>query len=122
MSKSKLLGLSLLSGLLFSLPWFESFSGIIICFAFIPLLIIEDFFYKTKHINSVYTFINYSFISFLLWNIATTYWISNVTLIGAISAIMVNTTFMCIVLSLFHLTKRVLGNNIGNLSFIVYWI
>ena len=122
MSKSKLLGLSLLSGLLFSLPWFKSFSGIIICFAFIPLLIIEDFFYKTKHINSVYTFINYSFISFLLWNIATTYWISNVTLIGAISAIMVNTTFMCIVLSLFHLTKRVLGNNIGNLSFIVYWI
>jgi len=110
-----------LSALLLILPWNTSFSGIILLIAFVPLLIIERYFYENKEKNrSVVAFL-YAYIVFLIWNLATTYWIVNATMAGAIVAFVLNSLFMAIVFWLFHITHRALGNRIGYFSLVVYW-
>ena len=110
-----------LSALLLILPWNTNFSGVILFIAFIPLLVIERYYYENKEKNrSVVAFL-YAYIVFLIWNLATTYWIVNATMAGAIVAFVLNSLFMAIVFWLFHITHRALGNRIGYFSLVVYW-
>jgi len=120
--RSTFLFLALLSGVLLALPWFQTFSGIIILIAFVPLLLIEDYIYSTKEKNKPIILIGYSALTFLTWNILTTYWIYNAAFIAVIAAVLVNTLLMTSTFWLFHFTKRNLGSKTGYFSFIIYWI
>lgn len=110
-----------LSSLLLTLPWFQQFSGVILFVAFIPLLVIEHHLYEARQNNkSVLAFI-YSYAVFLIWNIATTYWIYNATIPGFFAAIILNSLFMALVFWLFHITHRKLGHRYGYFGLITYW-
>lgn len=122
MKRSTFLFLALLSGVLLALPWFQTFSGIIILIAFVPLLLIEDYIFSTKEKNKPIILIGYSALTFLIWNILTTYWIYNAAFIAVIAAVLVNTLLMTSTFWLFHFTKRNLGSKTGHFSFIIYWI
>ena len=63
-----------------------------------------------------------SFLAFLVWNTATTWWVWNATP-AAIMAWILNAIFMATVFWLFHLTKKKVCNNPwGNLFLIPYWM
>ncbi|MDA3953063.1 MAG: apolipoprotein N-acyltransferase [Bacteroidales bacterium] len=122
MKKTSRFTLAILSSILLTLPWYQQFSGIIILVAFVPLLFIEDYIYKTQKINKSIILFAYAALSFSIWNTLTTYWIHNATLFGAISAVIINTLLMTSTFWLFHFTKKKLGTKIGQISLLVYWI
>ncbi|MGD0709745.1 MAG: apolipoprotein N-acyltransferase [Bacteroidales bacterium] len=120
--KRYLLLLSLLSGLLLSFGWPARGFPILLFFGFIPLLFIEDYIYQNKKLFSRLSFFCYTYISMLLWNILTTYWIYYSTTVGAILAITLNALFMSLALSLFHYSRTVLRHNYAYVTYILFWI
>ena len=122
MSKKKRIILSLFSGLLLTPAWFEFGHGLVLIIALIPLLFVEDYLDQNKKEYGSGAFFRYAALAFFVWNIATTWWIVNATVIGVIAAILINTFMLSLVLWLFHLAKRRLGPQIGYFSLILFWI
>lgn len=120
MKKRKDLFLSILSGLFLSVAWFEGFTGLILLFAWIPLLWIEDKACEQKESSSKVFFL--SGITFLTWNILTTWWIKNATFPGMLVAILINTILFTMVFSLFHVVKRRMGWGFGYFGLLLFWI
>jgi apolipoprotein N-acyltransferase len=82
--------LSALSGLLLFAAWPNSYFTILILIAFVPLLFVAD------HTKSPKELFGYTFITMLIWNASTTWWLWNSTSVGAISAIIANSILMCL--------------------------
>jgi apolipoprotein N-acyltransferase len=120
MKRYHLLFLSVLSGLLFSFGWFPHGIFPLLFIAFVPLLIIENHFYKNK-IKSASLF-GYTYLAFFIWNILTTWWVKNASFGGAAMAIFCNALLMSFAFLLFHKTKKRIGEKWGNLIFICFWI
>ena len=122
LSKKHIFLLLALSSILLSLPWFKQFSGLILFIAFLPLLILERVLYENRDSNKSSLALLYSTLVFVFWNIATTYWIYNATLFGAIAAVVIGSFLMSMAFWLFHITHRKLGHGFGYFAFITYWI
>ena len=122
MTQKKLLFLSVLSGLLLSCAWYEAGHGLVLMIALVPLLFVEDYLCDNRDRYGSGTFFRYVFLAFIIWNAATTWWIVNSTVVGVIVAILINTFMSTLVMWLFHLVKRRLGNVTGYFAFIVFWI
>jgi len=122
MNTRKLLLLSLLSGLLLTPAWYEWGNGLLLAVALIPLLFIEDYLDQHKSEFGSRVFFRYASITFLVWNIATTWWIVNAALVGVIAAVAINTLMWSLVAWFFHIAKRKLGPQLGYLSLILFWI
>ncbi|MEO7309737.1 MAG: apolipoprotein N-acyltransferase [Chitinophagaceae bacterium] len=105
-----------LSGLLLFAAWPMSPFVFLIFVAFVPLLIIENCDPKPLR------FFLILFLNFLIWNVATTWWIWNASEGGALGAIIANSLLMTIPWLLFRLTKIKLGSTIGYASLVFYWI
>lgn len=119
--KIKLLLLSILSGLLFWAAWPMSPAFPFIFIAWIPLLFVEDII-TLKYQKTGRKVFLLSYITFLVWNITTTWWVCNASLIGGIFSIIANAALMSIPFILFHHTKKVIGEKIGLFSLIAFWI
>jgi len=102
-SKSVLrLVLSVLSAILFILSWPEIGDlSFFIFFAFVPLFFLA----KSTKGNNWRLFFLYAFISFLLWHIVANYWMLYSTIIGSITAWLINSSLMASVLSLAFYSK-----------------
>ena len=84
--------------------------------AFIPLFILEQYnFSRLKYFGLIY-------LALFIWNISTTWWIWNATMIGAWLAIFVNSLLMCIPWMGFRFMKNRFGELIGYSSFIIFWL
>ncbi|MEA1896533.1 MAG: apolipoprotein N-acyltransferase, partial [Bacteroidota bacterium] len=110
-----------LSSILFSLPWFSHFSGIILFIAFIPLLIIERLYYENRDHNKSVPVLLYSTVVFIIWNISDIYWIKNSTFFGAVAAVVIGSFLMAMAFWFFHISHRKLGHGAGYFSLIAYW-
>ncbi len=113
---------SVLSGFLLWLSWPESGFTPVIFFALVPLLWIEYSFYMNKRKNGRIKLFGYFYLTLLIWNVLTTWWIYNSTDVGSFVALGLNSLFMAIVWQLFHITKKNLGSALGYFSLFVYWI
>ncbi len=123
MKKVHLIGLSVLSGLLLSASWPQHGFVPLIFIALVPLFFVQDYLGTPERKGNRGSMFLYSFLTFLIWNGLTTWWIWNSTEIGAIAAIVLNSLFMSIVFWLFHITKKKLYNNQkGFLILIFYWL
>ncbi len=111
------LGLSLLSGILFWISWPVSGSPIFLFSAFIPLLFIEERAGKGQG----FKFFLFAYLSLLLWNVLTTWWVYNSTPV-AIVAFTANALLQSTPLLAYRFTKRATNNYTGYLSLIFYWI
>lgn len=111
---------SVLSGLLLWLGW--KIGGFILFVAFIPLLEIDIQLPPKKYRNTKFRFFIYVYFALLIWNLFTTWWILNSTIIGAILAILLNSLFMTIPFLLFRSTKNNLNEAYGYFSLVLYWI
>jgi apolipoprotein N-acyltransferase len=108
--------LSALSGLLLFAAWPMSPLTFLIFFAFIPLLWIEG--QGTRGGR----FFGLVYLTMLLWNLATTWWVCNATLIGGLSAILPNSLLMCLPWLLFYHTKKRFGARLGYVSLVAGWL
>ena len=80
----------MLSGLLLFAAWPNSYLTLLIFIAFVPLLLVAD------HTKSPKELFGYTFITMLIWNATTTWWLWNSTSVGAIAAIIANSLLMCL--------------------------
>jgi apolipoprotein N-acyltransferase len=123
LKRHHLILLSLVSGLTLSFGWPANGFAPLLFIGFVPLLLIENHLWENRADNSRFSIVWYSFMAFAIWNTLTTYWIYNSTLAGAIAAILLNSLFMTIVFTLFHITRRNLKPGIHNyLALIAYWL
>jgi len=110
------------SGFLLSCGWSDYSLGLVLLFAFIPLLWVEDEIFKLNIKHSTPAIFVYSYISFFTFNTIATWWIWNSSAFGAIMALVFNSLFMSIVFVLFHKTKKRLGNKMGYAALIFFWV
>ena len=85
---------------------------------FVPLLLLENRAAQGERMRLFWL----SYLAFLIWNVATTWWVWNATP-AAIAAWVLNAFFMTIVFIVFHLTKeKVCNKPWGNFFLIPYWL
>ena len=119
MKRTLSITLSIISGLLLAAAWpamLPSLLTVLIFFAFIPLLMVADALQKRNH------FFFHAFITLLIWNAATTWWIWNSTDVGSIAAIIANALLMCIPWWGYFIFKNTFGKKIGYVSLISFWM
>lgn len=113
--------LSFLSGLLLTLSFPEIGNlSFLAFFALIPLLFVEKEIFDNKFKSS--KLFLHTYITFLIYNIGTTWWIWNASSGGAIMAFVLNALIMSITFQLFHITKKKMGKFEGYISLVLYWI
>lgn len=119
--KGRYLAAVSLSGILLSIAWL-GFSGLFLLIAFVPLLWIEEDLLQKRRYNLPVVFWAYSFITFLIWNALTTWWIWHASKAGAIFAILLNALLMSMVWWLMHVANRKRGSGFGHMMLIFGWL
>ncbi len=122
MTKSRLIFLSFLSGILLVPAWYELGTGLILLFALIPLLFVEDFLFEHKIEHRPHKAFLYAAISFFTWNAGATWWLWNATEAGMFLAFLVNTLLMSVIFWLFHITRRNTSSSMGYFALIAFWL
>lgn len=87
----------------------------------VPLLIIEDEWSKSETKGAGWKVFRYAFNAFLVFNILTTWWVSNAALPPGIFANVANALLMSTAFWLFHKTKKAVPK-FGYVALVVYWI
>jgi apolipoprotein N-acyltransferase len=88
----------------------------LIFIAFVPLLWIESTGIRKRK------FLGLTYITMFIWNVATTWWIWNASVPGAVSAFIANSFLMCIPWLAYSLFRRNYGERIGYGSLIIFWL
>ncbi len=117
----KLLLISLISGLLLAggftpMPFFP-----LMFVGFVPLLIVEKRIADERGVARGAVF-KYVFWGLFLWNVLSTYWVTNTLFLAGVLAVLPGTLLMTIPWVLFHHTKSALGNRLGYASLPAYWM
>lgn len=89
--------------------------------ALIPLLLLENQIAAEKRSGKNTTLFPYSYLTFVLFNTLTTWWVWYASAFGVFGAVLANSVLMCIPFHLFHHTRKLTGNGIGYASLLVYW-
>lgn len=113
----------LISGVILALAWPQrGFPGLLFI-GFLPLLWLEEKIHQHRDQYTRFSVLIYTYPGFFIWNLLTTWWIANSTLVGAIMAVVLNSLFMAIVFQVFHWTRKYLRFRfISYLALICYWI
>ncbi|WP_317126891.1 apolipoprotein N-acyltransferase [Nonlabens xiamenensis] len=110
------------SGILFWLGWpTYGFAGLLFI-AWIPLLLAERRIRLSTTKRKTIRVLGHAYLTFFIWNIATTYWLYFSTAFGMWFAVLVNSLLMSLVFLGYHLMAKKVGQAAG-LSFLVcLWI
>ena len=123
LKKKHLILLSLLSALLLGLAWPLRGFPFLIFIALVPLLIVVEQIRQNPGRFRLMATFRYSYITFVFWNAATTYWIWNSTEVGALFAIFVNSLLMALVVQFSAFIRQQLKNQIVGIAILpVLWI
>lgn len=115
--------LSLASGLLLAAGWTPHGFPFLLFVAFVPLLVVENEHFISKDKNHSFGIFIYAFVAFFIWNTLSCWWIYNAAFVGLAAAVLINSTFMGIVIWLFHVVRRRWTfNKYGHIAFIAFWI
>jgi apolipoprotein N-acyltransferase len=117
----KVYPLSVLSGVLLSLPWIFPGMGLILFLAFIPLLL-ADSMLRAQAEKQNGTFFSSALTTFLIWNIGSTWWISFVSVSGMLLIAVLNSLFMASVWWSGNRIQKHFGVIPGYFSLMVFWI
>ncbi|NPD83143.1 apolipoprotein N-acyltransferase [Lentimicrobium sp. L6] len=119
MNKTVQIALALISGLLLGISWPEiTEHSWLVVFAFVPLYYLID---KTQNGNWKNLFL-LSFLSFIVWHLLSVYWMIHSTVIGSISAWIINAFLMASVISFGHFTKQKLKKVPIEIILSFYWL
>lgn len=114
--------LTLLGGILLWLGWPVLPFPFLLFVGFVPLLFIEDYISRNSEVYNGKHFFLYTYVTFLFWNTATTWWVYYASPVGAVFMILANALLMSIPLLLFRFTKKGAGPGWGYFSLVLYWI
>lgn len=117
-NKIPILALIVLSAILLSVPFLVPGTGFLSLVAFVPLLFAERVAGETR----MKGFFWWHYLCFLLWNVATTFWVCNATVGGGIFACVANAFQMSLVFSLFRWSKKSLKGALPYLFLAFAWI
>lgn len=114
--------LALASGLLLGAAWYELFTPLLFI-AWVPLLIIEDRFSAAPDMKRrKLKLTGLVCLTFLVWNLAATWWVVFASAVGACLAFGGNTLLMCAVFMIFHNTKKRINKTWGIWLLIPVWL
>lgn len=112
----------LFGGVLFSLAWAPTNFFLGAMLGFVPLLLIEHWVSLNStrfRRNKIYWA---AWICFAVWNFCGIYWSGFASPLAVIASVLVNSSFFAGVFLLFSQVKKNLGNKVGYLSFVVFWM
>ncbi|MDR3047592.1 MAG: apolipoprotein N-acyltransferase [Bacteroidales bacterium] len=98
--------LALLSALLLWLSWYPYGFSLLSFLALVPLFIVSENITQYAPKRHFLKGLGYSYITFCIWNVLTTWWIWNSTPVGAILAMFLNAFFMSLVFGIWQWSKR----------------
>ena len=110
MKKIVKISLAVLSGLLIAAAWPTRGFTPLIFIAFVPLIFLQDYIGDDNN-NVKGNIFGLSFLTFLVWNSLTTWWVWNSTAAGAIAMLLLNSCFMATTFWLYHITRKKIFNN-----------
>jgi len=113
---------SILTGLLLYAAWPTNSLPFISLIAFVPLLLLFDSIQKDQKKRKGLRFIVYTYLSLLLWNVSTTWWVYNSTAAGAIFAIVVNALLMSVPFIFIYSIRKRSPEWLGLLAFICFYL
>ncbi len=116
------LSLALLGAVLLSVAWPAGGFAPLLFVALVPLLWVEENVASQGYKYSGIKLFPYTYITFLVWNVLTTYWVYHSSAFGGIIAFTLNSLFQALVFQLFHFTKKHTGEKLGYTSLVVYFI
>ena len=114
--------LPVLSGLMLWQAWPPLQLSFLVFAGFVPLLIAEKVISDTyKKYTGLKVWISL-YTGLLVWNLTTTYWISNASLAGGLFANLANPVLMSVPFMLARNTRKQFGNRLGYASLVFYWM
>lgn len=108
----------LLSAVFMSIPWLVPHCGFFALFGLVPLLITDDI-ADRQGMRRSWLMI---YLCFVLWNAATTWWVKNATLGGAVFAVLANALQMGVIWWVFRQFKRRVAGVLPYIFLAVLWI
>jgi apolipoprotein N-acyltransferase len=108
--------LSLFSAFLLLVSWPPNGFPLLSLIAFVPL------FYLFSTLKTKKEIYFYSFLSFLVWNLATTFWIMHASMFGMIMAVLVNTLLMSFVFLMAFIVKSRFDLKRGWWAMLCFWL
>jgi apolipoprotein N-acyltransferase len=123
MSMTKLhLSLALSSGIFLGIAWPINGFTLLIFGALIPLLLLENSIRKDNFKHKGLRVFGYSYLTFLSWNLITSWWLINASFIGMAFANLCNSLFYASFFSLFYWAKGRLPLRSAHLFLIALWL
>jgi apolipoprotein N-acyltransferase len=120
-NRFQLLFCSILSGALLWLGWPPLHTSLVLLSAFVPILFAEKILTERK--SSVWKIFGHAYLCFLIWNIATTWWVGNTTApLSGVFANTANALLMCFPFLFFHQTKKRFGKTRGYIALVSGWL
>jgi apolipoprotein N-acyltransferase len=116
--KMILMGLSIMSAVMMSIPFLVTNTGFLSLIGLVPLLCMD----RIATINERKHVWIYHYTSFVLWNAITTYWVCNATMGGGLFAIFANAFQMSLIFGLFRLSKKKFTGALPYIFLMVMWI
>ncbi|WP_321372193.1 apolipoprotein N-acyltransferase [uncultured Draconibacterium sp.] len=111
---------SVSSGVLLSLPWL-GLPGWILFFAFVPLLYLENFFFKYKKGFPSVSLWGHIFLAATIWNVLASWWMTKVSLAGVGAAMIFNAFLMSLVWWAAHSIRRKFSSALGYIALVSFW-
>ena len=96
--------------------WPVSSLTFLIFVAWVPLLWLES------KVESRKKFFGLTYVTMIIWNVATTWWIWNASPPGAVGAFLANSLLMCLPWLGFKVAKKWLGEKIGYVTLIAFYM
>ena len=118
----KYLSLSLASGLALAVAWPVNGITIVVFVALIPLFYLEDLISKDVYKRKNLRVFSYSYLSFLIWNLFTTWWLYNSSVFGMLFANLCNSFFYALIFLIYFWTKNRLPVKSAYIFLIGIWI
>jgi len=123
MSVSKKFLYAIASGVTLALGWPSIGSLYPLLFvALIPLFLLERQVYDDSLKNEPSKLFPFVYLSLIVFNILTTWWVWYASAPGSVIAIGLNSLFIAITIQLAHFTRKKLGHFRGDLALIFFWI
>jgi apolipoprotein N-acyltransferase len=113
--------LATISGLLLALGWPTYGCPLFLFVAFIPLLFVEKNLRATGTKVKLKVWVN-AYLTFLIWNLITTWWLFYASAFGMLFAVIVNSLLMSILLLLYHIVAKRVSSTLSLLFFICLWL
>ncbi|MBO9593385.1 MAG: apolipoprotein N-acyltransferase [Niabella sp.] len=110
------LWMALLGGILLWAGWPSSPLTLLLFVAWVPLLYLAD------TTGSWKKFFGLSYITLLLWNVLTTWWVAKASVPGGIGAFLANSLIMCLPWLAYFFTRTYLNRFVSGLALIAYWM